>query len=87
MSQVIIFLFFGKIPGKEEGMKCNVGKKDRIIRIVVGLVILISHYVYYAITGYYCVWANLGYVPLLTGLFKFCPVYVPLKINTSKERT
>ena len=68
-------------------MKCNVGKTDRVIRIVVGLVILIVHYVYYAITGYYCVWANLAYIPLLTGLFRICPLYIPFKINTDKSKT
>lgn len=66
-------------------MKCNVGKKDRMIRIIIGLVILITHYVYYAITGYYCVWANLGYIPLLTGIFKFCPAYLINKKSTVKE--
>lgn len=68
-------------------MKCNVGKTDRIIRIVIGLAILIVHYIYYAITGYYCVWANLGYIPLLTGLFRICPLYIPFKINTNKSKT
>jgi hypothetical protein len=67
-------------------MTCNVGKKDQIIRIIVGLVILIPHYVYYIVTGYYCVWANLGYIPLLTGLFKFCPLYIPFRINTAKKK-
>ncbi len=66
-------------------MKCNVGKKDRMIRIIIGLVILITHYVYYAITGYYCVWANLGYIPLLTGIFKFCPAYLFTKKSTVKK--
>ncbi len=65
-------------------MKCNVGKKDRVIRIIVGLAILVPHYVYYAVVGHYCVWANLGYIPLLTGLFKFCPFYIPFKRNTTK---
>jgi len=65
-------------------MKCNVGKTDRMIRIILGLVILIAHYVYYGITGYYCVWANIGWIPLLTGIFKWCPLYVPFKINTKK---
>ena len=66
-------------------MKCNVGKKDRMFRIILGLVILTVHYVYYAITGYYCVWANIGYIPLLTGLFKFCPLYPIFKINTARK--
>ena len=66
-------------------MKCNIGKTDRMIRIIVGVVILAIHYIYYAVTGYYCVWANLGYIPLLTGLFRWCPIYLPLKMDTSKK--
>jgi hypothetical protein len=66
-------------------MKCNVGKKDRIIRIIIGLAILIPHYVYYAVKGYYCVWANIGYIPLLTGIFGFCALYPIFKINTAKK--
>lgn len=65
-------------------MKCNVGKTDRLIRIIVGLLIVVATYVYWAVAGYYCVWGNLGFIPLLTGLFRFCPLYVPLKINTGK---
>lgn len=68
-------------------MKCNVGSKDRLFRIVIGVVILAIHYIYYAITGYYCVWANIGYIPLVTGLFKFCPLYIPFGINTAKKKT
>jgi len=66
-------------------MKCNIGKTDRMIRIIVGIVILAIHYIYYAVTGYYCVWANLGYIPLLTGLFRWCPIYLPFKMDTSKN--
>ena len=66
-------------------MKCNVGKTDRIIRITVGLAILIPHYIVYATGGGYHVWANIGWIPLLTGIFKFCPVYIPLKISTDKK--
>ncbi|NQU28282.1 MAG: DUF2892 domain-containing protein [Candidatus Marinimicrobia bacterium] len=66
-------------------MKCNIGKTDRMIRIIVGVVILAIHYIYYAVTGYYCVWANLGYIPLLTGLFRWCPIYLPFKMDTSKN--
>jgi len=67
-------------------MKCNVGKTDRWLRIVIGLVILIPHYTYYAVTGYYCVWANIGYIPLLTGIFRFCPLYPLFKINTAGKK-
>jgi hypothetical protein len=75
------------VPLKPHGgyiMKCNVGKTDRMLRIIVGLVILAAHYIYYAVTGYYCVWANIAYIPLLTGIFKFCPLYTIFKFSTAK---
>jgi hypothetical protein len=28
----------------------------------------------------------IGLVPLLTGIFRFCPLYLPLKIDTSKKQ-
>jgi len=48
----------------------NVGTFDRILRIAVGL-LLIS----LAFTGTLGLWAYIGIVPLLTGLFRFCPAY------------
>ena len=57
-------------------MKCNIGMADRIIRIVVGLVIV-------ALGVYYNNWWGVvGIIPLATGIFKWCPLYVPLKIST-----
>lgn len=57
-------------------MKCNVGMADRIIRIVIGLVIV-------ALGVYFNNWWGVvGIVPLATGIFKWCPVYVPFKIST-----
>ncbi len=66
-------------------MKCNVGKKDRMMRIVIGLVILAAHYIYYFASGNYIVWGNIGFIPLLTGIFRICPAYFPFKINTDKK--
>jgi Inner membrane protein YgaP-like, transmembrane domain len=66
-------------------MNINVGSKDRLMRIIVGLAILIPHYVYYLVTGYYCPWANIGYIPLLTGLFKFSPKYPIFNLNTVND--
>jgi hypothetical protein len=59
-------------------MKCNVGKTDRIIRIVVGIVIIA--------VGFYFKswWGAIGLIPILTAVIRFCPAYVPLKINTDK---
>jgi len=57
-------------------MKVNVGGVDRVLRIIVG-VILIG----WALLGG-PIWAWIGVVPLATGLFKFCPVYPVLGVNT-----
>lgn len=58
-------------------MKANVGGIDRILRIVVGLVLIAL-----AATGTVGVWGWVGVVPVLTGLFRFCPVYPLLGMNT-----
>ncbi|OYW38801.1 MAG: hypothetical protein B7Z35_06085 [Hydrogenophilales bacterium 12-61-10] len=57
-------------------MSCNVGSTDRIIRILAGLALIA-----WALTGG-PVWAWVGIVPLATGLFKFCPAYTLLGMNT-----
>lgn len=58
-------------------MKSNVGGIDKILRIVVGAALIAL-----AAMGQIGVWGYIGVVPLLTGLFNFCPVYPPLGINT-----
>ncbi len=60
-------------------MQVNVGTPDRIIRIVVGLVLIAL-----AATGTVGLWGWIGIVPLLTGIFRFCPAYPLLGINTCK---
>lgn len=59
-------------------MQCNVGKADKIGRIIIGLVIIIL--------GLYFKswWGAIGLVPLLTALIGWCPIYVPLGIKTCK---
>ena len=58
-------------------MKLNVGGIDRGLRVVVGLVLV-------ALAATHTVgwWAWLGLVPLLTGLFGFCPLYPLFGLNT-----
>ena len=55
----------------------NVGGIDRILRIVVGLVL-----VGLAATGSVGWWGWIGVVPLLTGLLGSCPAYTLLGMNT-----
>jgi hypothetical protein len=60
-------------------MSCNVGGIDRILRIVVGLVLV--SLVFWGPMTY---WGLIGLVPLLTGIFGFCPAYTIVGINTCK---
>ncbi len=60
-------------------MKCNMGMTDRIIRIVIGCIIM-------AIGLYFnSYWGLLGFIPFLTGITGFCPLYIPFKITTKKK--
>ena len=60
-------------------MQVNVGSADRIARIVVGLLLMIL-----AATGTVGLWGWIGVVPLLSGIFRFCPAYNLLGIDTCK---
>ena len=58
-------------------MKCNVGGIDRVLRIAVGLVL-----VGLAASSVVGLWGWIGIFPLATGLFKFCPLYPMLGMNS-----
>ena len=63
-------------------MKLNVGGIDRILRIVVGLVLIAL-----AATGAVGWWGWLGVIPLLTGVVRFCPLYSLVGLNTCPLKT
>ena len=58
-------------------MKPNVGTIDRTIRILVGL-----GAIGVTVTGMIGVWGWLGIIPLATGVFRFCPAYLPFGISS-----
>ena len=62
-------------------MNKNIGGIERIIRILVGLVLIAL-----AATSTVGWWGWLGLVPLATGLMGWCPPYSLLGINTCKNR-
>lgn len=55
----------------------NVGNPDQIIRIIAGLALLSLVFI-----GPKTLWGLVGLVPLITGLFGFCPIYKILGMNT-----
>jgi hypothetical protein len=60
-------------------MSVNVGGIDRILRIVVGLAVLA---LFFVLEGNARYWALLGFVPLFTGVFRYCPAYSLIGVNT-----
>ncbi len=58
-------------------MKANVGSIDRVLRLVLGLALIAL-----AATGVVGAWGWLGVVPVATALFRFCPAYTLLGVNT-----
>lgn len=55
----------------------NVGQLDRIIRIIIGLVLIIA-----AATDTIGLWGYIGIIPLVTGLLRWCPLYTLIGIQT-----
>jgi len=60
-------------------MKCNVGGADRTLRITIGILILAVGFFYQSW------WGAIGLIPLLTGLLRWCPAYLPIGFSTCKE--
>jgi hypothetical protein len=58
-------------------MKINVGTLDRTLRIGAGVVLIGL-----AAAGVVGVWGYIGVIPLATGLFRFCPLYSVLGLNS-----
>ncbi|WP_315736661.1 MULTISPECIES: DUF2892 domain-containing protein [unclassified Bradyrhizobium] len=58
-------------------MTQNIGKIDRLLRIIVGLAILSL-----TVVGPQTLWGLLGLIPLGTALIGWCPPYAMLGINT-----
>ena len=65
-------------------MKKNIGNIERMLRIVVGLVLIGL-----AATGTVGLWGWLGLLPMATGLIGWCPPYALMGWNTCsmKNRT
>jgi hypothetical protein len=59
---------------------CNTGMGERVLRVIVGLIVISLVF-----WGPKSTWGWLGLIPLLTGLSGFCPLYTILGINKCKK--
>jgi len=58
-------------------MNVNVGRVDRVVRIVAGAALIGL-----AVAGTIGPWGYIGVLPLFTGFMRVCPAYSLLGINT-----
>ena len=62
-------------------MKANVGSIDRIVRVLIGLGLIAA-----TLMGLIGVWGWLGVIVLATGVFRFCPAYLPFGLSTCQTK-
>jgi hypothetical protein len=60
-------------------MKQNIGQTDKIIRIAIGIIVILSGIIMQSW------WGAVGIIPLVTSLIGFCPLYPLLKISTCEK--
>ena len=63
-------------------MKPNVGTIDRFIRIAIGSGLIAA-----TLLGAIGAWGWIGLVPIATGIFRFCPAYLPFGLSTCGSGT
>jgi len=62
-------------------MKANVGTIDRALRFVAGIVLIAL-----AVMGTIGAWGWIGVALVATGLFRFCPAYVPFGLSSCSTK-
>jgi hypothetical protein len=66
-------------------MKTNEGMVDRALRVALGVALIAAGFAWLQGTAGIVI-GTVGFVPLLTGLVGWCPIYALLKIDTLKVR-
>lgn len=66
-------------------MKLNEAGWDRIARVVLGVLMLALGWGGLVTGTWGWIFKIVGFIPLLTGLVGFCPIYALLKISTNKS--
>ena len=61
-------------------MKKNVGSVDKVVRLIIGLVIIALGILYQSW------WGLVGIIPIFTAAMGWCPTYLPFGISTCKTK-
>lgn len=61
-------------------MKANLGQIDRVLRFIVGALLVVL-----ALTGVIGWWGYVGVILLATAFMNFCPIYRLLGFSSKKE--
>ncbi|PJA27097.1 MAG: DUF2892 domain-containing protein [candidate division Zixibacteria bacterium CG_4_9_14_3_um_filter_46_8] len=61
-------------------MKCNIGKTDKAVRWIVGLIIIVLGIIFDSW------WGLIGLLPIATAFLGFCGLYSLLGISTTKPK-
>lgn len=79
LTKSVLIHYYKHFTNQRNGvhMKTNVGTIDRALRVVAGIILITL-----AATQTIGVWGYIGIIPLLTGIFKFCPAYSLLGMST-----
>lgn len=64
-------------------MKKNVGTYDRIVRMILGI-LLLSLLIF--LDGKIRLIGLLGIIPIITAFIKFCPLYAIFRIDTNQNK-
>ncbi|MDX1828353.1 MAG: DUF2892 domain-containing protein [Lutibacter sp.] len=67
-------------------MKKNMGSTDKIIRVLIAVVVVILYWQGIIPGTLGIVLLALAAIFVLTSLISFCPLYLPLGINTCKKK-
>ena len=67
-------------------MKSNMGTIDKVVRILIALVFIALYFTNVVSGTLGIILLVLAGVFILTSLISFCPLYLPLGINTGKKK-
>lgn len=65
-------------------MKKNVSRMDRVVRVLLGIGLIVAYLMDIVSDTVGIIFLVLAGVFILTGLIRFCPLYLPFGINTRK---